>query len=187
MTASKLAFLFCLLVGTDATAAQCDAASEAIARDSLNSAITTSKKAFAALPGAAGANASYDRAFGAFTAQRRDVVKKTLSQVIASLTIGDIKIRCEADTQADCASGQNPWAWVHPEDHFTIHLCQRFFAGGEDERPGLIVHEMSHFVTNGATDDYCNNEDTCVALAKTDPDKAVKSAASYQTYVYDYR
>ncbi|MGR9471103.1 M35 family metallo-endopeptidase [Rhizobium leguminosarum] len=175
------------LVGRDAAAAQCDTASENVARTSIGTAVTASKKAFSALPSSAGVNPGYDKAFGAFSASRNDVVKRTLSQIIASLTIGDIKLQCETQTEATCGSDRNPWAWVEPGTAFTIHICPAFFDGGEDERPGLIVHEMSHFVTNGATDDYCKTEDDCTALAKSEPDKAVRSAASYQLYIYDYR
>jgi peptidyl-Lys metalloendopeptidase len=84
---------------------------------------------------------------------------------------------------ADCSGTdcKSTWyAFVHPGDTTrVIHLCPQFWKAGEtgaDSKPGVLVHEMSHFTAVAGTSDYEYGQSDCKALAKSDPTKAVKNA-----------
>jgi len=75
---------------------------------------------------------------------------------------------------AGCAD--NVYAYVYPTDRtFTVYLCNLFFTI-PNERIETIIHEMSHFVTLGATQDYAYGRTPCKNLAKSNPNQASHNA-----------
>lgn len=66
------------------------------------------------------------------------------------------------------ACGSGVFAYVFPSDStHTVHLCSAFWAAaftGTDSRAGTLVHEMSHFNTVGATDDWAYGQTAAHAL-----------------------
>jgi hypothetical protein len=168
-------------------AAPCGTKADEILQRTLGTAITISKKAFEVIPpSSAKVDARYSKYFGAYSDTRRDIVKKVVSQVIASLTVGNLKFECETNSSAQCAIPDTTLAWVIPVETFTIHICLRFFDTDEEERPALFVHEMSHFIPTATQDGLCSNIDNCAELAKSNPDGAVTSGASYQAFVFEF-
>lgn len=70
----------------------------------------------------------------------------------------------------------NVYAYVYPADPtFTVYLCNMFFEL-PNERVETIIHELSHFDSLGATDDYAYGRTPCKELALKDPRRACHNA-----------
>jgi peptidyl-Lys metalloendopeptidase len=81
------------------------------------------------------------------------------------------------------------YAYVRPDKSFVIALSSLFFQApetGSSSRPGVLVHEMSHFLLSGGTDDPAPEKygtDAAQDLAKSDPNAAQRNAENYEYFV----
>jgi len=72
--------------------------------------------------------------------------------------------------------GNNVYGYVYPTDStFTVYLCGAFWSQPV-EQVNTIVHEMSHFVSLGGTNDYAYGKANCRNLAISDPNRASRNA-----------
>ncbi|KAI8803744.1 lysine-specific metallo-endopeptidase [Cladochytrium replicatum] len=76
------------------------------------------------------------------------------------------------------------FAFVQPTNPiFEITLCDHFWSakpiGGDDTRAGTLVHEMSHFVNVGGTQDPAYGRKNAIAL--TD-EVEIGNAENYEHY-----
>ncbi|PFH49564.1 hypothetical protein AMATHDRAFT_147437, partial [Amanita thiersii Skay4041] len=88
----------------------------------------------------------------------------------------------------DCTSCTSPdsFAYVQVDQFGVINLCPAFWDAplmGTDSKAGTIVHEASHFVVNGNTQDFAYGQREAKQLAKDDPDSAVMNADSHEYFV----
>jgi len=110
--------------------------------------------------------------FGVYSKTRFDYDRDRVFRAIDVHLSGN-PFRCECFPPG---CGSNVYAYVYPTDRtFTVYLCNLFFTLPK-ERVNTIVHEMSHFTSLGATDDYAYGKTECEALARRDPDKAYRNA-----------
>lgn len=91
-----------------------------------------------------------------------------------------------------CIAGSVPegpvYAQVLPTGNFLVELGSLFFEaeeGGRDSQAGTLIHEISHFVLVGATNQ--NQEevygwDAAMELAAKDPEAAQQNAENYQYF-----
>jgi len=95
---------------------------------------------------------------------------------------GSVKFNCDPP---QCGSSST-FAYVYPTDTTrTIYLCGAFWTSklsGYDSQQGVIVHELSHFNTIGATQDYAYGVTAAKNLAKSSPSKAIANADNYEYY-----
>jgi hypothetical protein len=100
-------------------------------------------------------------------------------------------------TQLNEATGQtilfdeigSTFAYVYPTNLFVVHLLRVFFdrpETGQDSQLGTIVHEVSHFVLAGNTDDVAYGPLHALALAQSDPSAALRNADNYQYLIEDW-
>jgi peptidyl-Lys metalloendopeptidase len=85
----------------------------------------------------------------------------------------------------DCACTRPWYAYVHPNQPYTIHVCKAFWTApmtGTDSRGGTLVHEMSHFTVVAGTDDWAYGQTAAGALAGSDPARAVDNADSHEYF-----
>jgi peptidyl-Lys metalloendopeptidase len=85
----------------------------------------------------------------------------------------------------DCACTQPWYAYVYPNQPYTIHVCKAFWTApvtGTDSRGGTLVHEMSHFTAVGGTDDWAYGQTAAGALAGSHPDRAIDNADSHEYF-----
>jgi len=85
----------------------------------------------------------------------------------------------------DCACTQPWYAYVYPNQPYTIHVCKAFWTApmtGTDSRGGTLVHEMSHFTVVAGTDDRVYGQAAAAALAGSDPARAVDNADSHEYF-----
>lgn len=78
------------------------------------------------------------------------------------------------------------FAYVRPDQSFAIVLGAFFFRAppsGYDSRPGVVVHEMTHFALAGATKDHAYGLEKAQQLAATDPAQAQRNADNYEYFV----
>jgi len=117
------------------------------------------------------------------------------NQATATNTVNNMIYRFNTGYRADCSKkacgGKNVYAYVYPNDPtFTIHLCSVFFSTTTalcafDSTGGTLIHEMSHFVSVGATQDYAYGQTNCKSLAISNPSHAVMNADSYEYFDED--
>ena len=65
----------------------------------------------------------------------------------------------------------------------TIYMCDGYFsapATGKDSKAGTIIHEMSHAVA--LTEDFQYGQRDCMALAISNPSKAIRNADNYEYF-----
>ncbi len=87
--------------------------------------------------------------------------------------------------KVDCACTQSWYAYVYPDQPYTIHVCKAFWTApmtGTDSKGGTLVHEMSHFTVVAGTDDWAYGQVAAGALAGSNPDRAVDNADSHEYF-----
>ncbi|KAF7359933.1 Peptidyl-Lys metalloendopeptidase [Mycena venus] len=75
----------------------------------------------------------------------------------------------------NCNCQEDSYAFVHPNDDSTIHLCTDFWTApleGTDSQGGTLVHESSHFTSIAGTDDIVYGQDDAMKLASNHPKRA---------------
>ncbi|SDC21405.1 peptidyl-Lys metalloendopeptidase [Massilia sp. PDC64] len=85
----------------------------------------------------------------------------------------------------DCACTQPWYAYVYPNQPYTIHVCKAFWTApltGTDSRGGTLVHEMSHFTVVAGADDWAYGQAAAGALAGSNPDRAIDNADSHEYF-----
>jgi peptidyl-Lys metalloendopeptidase len=85
----------------------------------------------------------------------------------------------------DCACTQPWYAYVYPNQPYTIHVCKAFWTApltGTDSKGGTLVHEMSHFTVVAGTDDWVYGQAAAAALARSHPDRAIGNADSHEYF-----
>jgi len=85
----------------------------------------------------------------------------------------------------NCGCKQNYYAYVYPNQPYTIYLCKVFWQApmtGTDSKAGTLIHEMSHFTVVAATDDFVYGQAGAKNLAITDPDKAINNADNHEYF-----
>ncbi len=85
----------------------------------------------------------------------------------------------------DCACTLSSYAYVYPNQPYTIHVCKAFWTApltGTDSRSGTLVHEMSHFTVVAGTDDWAYGQVAAGALANSNPDRAIGNADSHEYF-----
>lgn len=119
--------------------------------------------------------------FGTVSAAARDRIRKRILRATQKLKIlhasdfvNEVKEEGYAFVNADVID--------HGKYERTVHLGMSFWSADDRTRAGTLIHEVSHFVSVGKTDDVGVERDD---HAKTDfPGKEVdpKNASSYATY-----
>lgn len=85
----------------------------------------------------------------------------------------------------DCACTRSWYAYVYPNEPYTIHVCKAFWTApltGTDSRGGTLLHEMSHFTVVAGTDDWVYGQTAAAALAGSDPARAIDNADSHEYF-----
>lgn len=130
-------------------------------------------------------DAVYRKWFGPFTQPRADLVRRAVAgirgQAVCKTFVIYILAQCERpDTIALFRKPDS-------DDHYgLLGLCRPFFTLGEtglDSRSGTLGHELSHGYAD--TDDHAYGPAACLALAKSQPDRAVRNADSVQYFLED--
>lgn len=163
----------------------CSASQQSVLISAIAGARTMLKNSNAVL--AANSETSYTKWFentGLVTASRYTTVKKGHVALDAAFD-GSYKVDCST-----CKS--NAYAYVYPSDlGKTIYLCPVFFdiAPAQtyifDSQPGTMIHEMAHFTPVWGTQDYQYGTRGALALAKSDPSKAVLNSDSVEFFNED--
>jgi len=122
------------------------------------------------------AGSCYDLAvrwFGTYSQANYDYDMAVFNAVRNRLTNSQFNAYCNP---AGC--GNNVYAYVYPSDStMTVYLCNLFWQI-PNERVNTIVHEMSHFNSLGATNDYAYGKTACLNLARSNPYSASHNADS---------
>lgn len=163
----------------------CSASQQSVLISAIAGARTMLKNSNAVLT--ANSETSYTKWFentGLVTASRYTTVKKGHVALDAAFD-GSYKVDCST-----CKS--NAYAYVYPSDlGKTIYLCPVFwdFAPAQtyifDSQPGTMIHEMAHFIAVWGTQDYQYGTAGALALAKSDPSKAVLNSDSVEFFNED--
>lgn len=136
-----------------------------------------------------GRTAIYKTWFGEWSPERGDVVFTQLGDIIAAALIGTPKFTCLEPSHIGCRTGKAQ-AFIRKYTSYEISLCPGFFEtngrGGVD-RTSVLIHELAHFEigAGGVTEDHCvlNDAADCKALARNDPDQAVRSADNFRLFI----
>lgn len=161
----------------------CSASEQVEIRAAAEVAERLAKEARAGLQGLSdGERASsprYDRWFGAYDAVRFDTVLEHFDSIERTLGAQETEFDCRCD-EADSV-----FAYVFPNQPYTVHLCPAFWAAnidGTDSRAGTIVHELSHFTIIAGTDDIAYGQRGAQSLAGADPTQAINNADSHEYF-----
>lgn len=121
--------------------------------------------------------ARYLEWFGLFTSTRYN---KVASHFTALSDAWD-----NAGVTFDCSCKQNYYAYVYPNNPYTIYLCKVFWTApmtGTDSKAGTLIHEMSHFYVVASTQDYVYGQTAARNLAITNPDQAIMNADNHEYF-----
>ncbi|CAE6428683.1 unnamed protein product [Rhizoctonia solani] len=112
----------------------------------------------------------YTTWFGALADNRTEVVKGHFANLTGK--IEQFEFDCSCDKP-------DTFAYVYPTKFPTVYLCGAFWkapTNGTDSKGGTIVHEGTHFVNIGSTDDHAYGQRGAKSLALGNPDQAVMNA-----------
>ncbi|KDN49076.1 hypothetical protein RSAG8_02429, partial [Rhizoctonia solani AG-8 WAC10335] len=119
----------------------------------------------------------YSTWFGALADNRTEVVKGHFANLTGK--IEQFEFDCSCDKP-------DTFAYVYPTKFPTVYLCGAFWkapTNGTDSKGGTIVHEGTHFVNIGSTDDHAYGQSGAKSLASGNPDQAVMNADSHEYFV----
>ncbi|KAH9478705.1 Peptidyl-Lys metalloendopeptidase [Psilocybe cubensis] len=123
------------------------------------------------------ATTRYTTWFGTYTAARYSTVLSQYTK-INSNTFSSFTFDCTC-------TDSGTYAYVYPDTFGHVYLCGAFWSApttGTDSKGGTIIHESSHFTSNGGTDDNAYGQSACKSLAKSNPDSAVDNADSHEYF-----
>ncbi|PFH46155.1 hypothetical protein AMATHDRAFT_77803 [Amanita thiersii Skay4041] len=119
----------------------------------------------------------YTTWFGTYSQQRHDTVLGHYSSISGN-NFRTFNYDCTCDME-------NVYAYVYPDRFGQMYFCPAFWrsaAIGTDSQAGTIIHEASHYIVNGGTNDFAYGQDSAKELARTNPDRAVFNADSHEYF-----
>jgi peptidyl-Lys metalloendopeptidase len=183
------AFLCCALDGT-VRAAEVDCTSSQL--QVANNAVSIANSALDQVIGVLDspdpkATGLMQKWFGVASADVASKIKKNL--IASRVYTNTIAFKCANST--DISIG-DVYAYVRADNAFVVVLSAWFFGqtdSGYYSRPGLLIHEMTHFYLTAGTGDAEGSGDwisICQKLAIDDPNKAQNTAYNYEFFVEAY-
>ncbi|CEL51840.1 peptidyl-Lys metalloendopeptidase [Rhizoctonia solani AG-1 IB] len=161
----------------DITYNSCSGAQQSQISTAANYANEYVANATAYLEGISTGTARYTQWFGAFDSTRFSTVKSHFASIGTDAT----------SSTYDCGCTQSAtYAYVYQDTPGYVYLCEAFWSAvdvGTDSRAGTIVHEQSHFVVNGGTDDHVYGSASAHLLAVSNPDQAIDNADNHEYFV----
>lgn len=124
--------------------------------------------------------ARYITWFGPHENSRYATVQAHFASIRSALDNQNFDWDCNPTSGCD-----NAFAYVYPNAPYKIYLCSGFWASsttGTDSRPGIIIHETSHFNVVADTDDHFYFHDNSLITAQTSPALAVQNADSHEYF-----
>lgn len=124
-----------------------------------------------------GNNAKYVEWFGAYTGTRFSAAQTVYTKIKVGMETKTLRYDL---TGAGCEPGW--YAYTH-KGTTTVWMCSAFWkapATGTNSKAGTVLHEWSHALAN--TSDIRYGQASCRELARTEPDKAVANADSFEYY-----
>ena len=122
-------------------------------------------------------DARYTTWFGTFASSRYTTVTSHFNAISSAMTNAGITF--------DCKSTQKVYAYVYPNQPYTIYLGAVYWTApalGTDSQAGTLIHEMSHFDVVAGTDDVVYGQAGAKSLAISDPAKAITNADSHEYF-----
>jgi peptidyl-Lys metalloendopeptidase len=122
-------------------------------------------------------SARYREWFGAYDPANYSLVSDNFQHIYTALATQPITF--------NCACSDIALAYVYPNQPYDITVCERYWrspATGTDSQAGVLVHEMSHFITVAATEDVTHSQVLVRMTAKNIPARAVQNASSYEYF-----
>jgi hypothetical protein len=132
--------------------------------------------------GPASTNALYQTWYGAFDQGRYDKVTSDYNKISNTLLNEQVTYDFTGQGHGSDTCQPGYFAFTYKGSR-TVWLCSSYLSAaqiGTDCKFGTLVHEWSHAVDN--TDDIEYGETACLALATSDPGKAVNNADSHEYF-----
>lgn len=128
-------------------------------------------------------DARYSVWFGAYDAGRYATVTGNFTNIQNA-------INTATPMNFDCTcTDPGVFAYVYPDSPYDVYLCDAFWsapATGTDSKPGVLVHEVSHFTVVAGTDDHAYGQDDAAALASSNPALAIANADNHEYFAEQY-
>jgi peptidyl-Lys metalloendopeptidase len=121
--------------------------------------------------------------FGAYDAGRYATVTSNFTNI-------QEVIDAAAPMNFDCTcTDGGVYAYVYPNSPYDVYLCGAFWpapATGTDSKPGVLIHEVSHFTVVAGTDDHAYGQVDAAALASGNPALAIANADNHEYFAEEY-
>ncbi|KAF8322710.1 peptidyl-Lys metalloendopeptidase [Clavulina sp. PMI_390] len=155
----------------------CSSSEQTALNTAATNAQTYADGAYNYLVGISASTTRYATWFGAYTSTRKSLVQTHYSNIRnGQLATDSFDCTCtEADT----------YAYVYPDDFGLIYLCGYYWkapATGTDSQAGTLIHESSHFTSNGGTQDYVYGQTAAKSLASSNPSEATMNADNHEYF-----
>lgn len=119
----------------------------------------------------------YTTWFGTYDASRYSTVRGNFGKISSAMDTASVTF--------DCGCKKQYYAYVYPNQPYTIYLCATFWKApmtGTDSKAGTLIHEMSHFNVVAGTDDYVYGQAGAKNLAITNPNQAIGNADNHEYF-----
>ncbi|KAF8646489.1 hypothetical protein AX16_007191 [Volvariella volvacea WC 439] len=160
-----------------ATFVGCSSSQQSLINTAASSATTYATNSYNYLNANTAATTRYTTWFGAFTSSRRSTVLSHFNAIRGN--------NFNSFTWDCTCTDSGTYAYVYPSQFGRVYFCGAFWNApntGTDSKAGTIVHEASHFTSNGGTNDYAYGQSACRSLASSNPDRAVMNADSHEYF-----
>ncbi|CAE6453668.1 unnamed protein product [Rhizoctonia solani] len=156
----------------------CDSEQQANIDEAIPAAELYIDGALASLDSGSSGSERYISWFGEYDSSRSGAVRGHFDKIWGKSTNTNYNCQCESVPEGT-------FAYVYPDQPGQVYLCDAFWNApltGTDSKAGTLVHEQTHFIENGGTQDYAYGQEKCRELAGTDPGTAIQNADSHEYF-----
>jgi peptidyl-Lys metalloendopeptidase len=123
--------------------------------------------------------------FGSYNASRYSTVTSHYNNVRNAVDNANPMTFDCACAAVDPADYPYVFAYVYPDQPYTINLCGAFWSAattGTDSKAGTLIHEITHFTVVAGTTDYVYGQTGAHNLAVNTPAQAIMNADNHEYF-----
>ena len=159
----------------------CSASQSSAISSAMSSAESINSNAYQHLNTISAGTTRYATWFGTFSSSNWLTVKSHFTKLQSTLSSKTLAFDCTCPL----SSAKSSFAYVYKGQPYRIHLCNAFWPApttGTNSKSGTIIHELAHFTVVADANDLGYGHDTCKALARSNPAKAITNADNIEYF-----
>ncbi len=163
----------------------CTSSQRTLLHNDLSRSRNVAQKATQLLPASGYNDSLYKKYFGSPNSGYLNIIYENFKRIYNATQ--HVNMSCERSCRTTTMK-----AYVHSNyyQHKIIHICPAYWTKPTNERHGILIHELSHFIDVADTDDflypgYGTSPEAAIKLAEYRPHQAIRGAYNYGYYAQE--